>query len=678
MGVGLTLTGNADHSYFGQKVGEQLDYTDVVLHWSDNPTKFMKDRMRFIFTMGYNSANTTGASSLEGLEAMRLFPPNEDDVYVGLGDFYAGNLSDPVNVVEPTERLDILNGRLRIRELPTGPAASTLTKFLVTDANGVIHWRNVPTSPGGPGCEWINTPWDQTISSGIGTPVPGSTCPDRGWLYRIGYNGASNAKLNLFQNSNERNVISGLTTELITKTGSVQESYGIRSLVSPEAGQSAFASHGVWSWLREPTGAYGTGVYGKVTKTNTSSVTDMVGTWGSSRVESTGSATRVHGSYGEVVIIGAAQTSIGVSGRSDIASPSSTIAESIGINGVSVVSGSTATTASGGKFSSSTTNNGTITDGYGIQAISNKGSGFLSNSCGVFARGLNGTNNNYGVRAFAQGVSGSVNYGVHAGTGWNVNNVDWAGYFTGAVYSPYGTWQPSDENLKSNVADFDASTATDILNSIQLHTYRYDREQHPQMNLPEGDQLGVLAQELEAVLPNSVRTAVEPEVRNEEGELEYEAVEFKAVNYGSLIPYLIGAYQEEHRSRVALEERMGRLEDQLAACCANPDGVRSLPQGSNELTSLGNDLTGTHKLRIQPNPFNERTTVYYTVDSRGRTQLLANSSDGRELRVLQEANLEAGSYQFEWDTTSMAPGLYYVTLLVDGEPVVKKAVKVDR
>ncbi len=35
MGVGLTLTGNADHSYFGQKVGEQLDYTDVVLHWSD-------------------------------------------------------------------------------------------------------------------------------------------------------------------------------------------------------------------------------------------------------------------------------------------------------------------------------------------------------------------------------------------------------------------------------------------------------------------------------------------------------------------------------------------------------------------------------------------------------------------------------------------------------------------
>ena len=57
---------------------------------------------------------------------------------------------------------------------------------------------------------------------------------------------------------------------------------------------------------------------------------------------------------------------------------------------------------------------------------------------------------------------------------------------------------------------------------------------------------------------------------------------------------------------------------------------------------------------------------------------LANSSDGRDLRVLQEASLEAGSYQFEWDTTALAPGMYYVTLLVDGQPVVKKAVKVDR
>lgn len=83
----------------------------------------------------------------------------------------------------------------------------------------------------------------------------------------------------------------------------------------------------------------------------------------------------------------------------------------------------------------------------------------------------------------------------------------------------------------------------------------------------------------------------------------------------------------------------------------------------NQPSELDGSLNGNEKLRIQPNPFNESTTVYYTLDRGGRTQLLANSADGRELRVLQDANVEVGSYQFEWNTASLASGMYYVTLL---------------
>ncbi len=180
MGVGLTLTGNADHSYFGQKVGEQLDYTDVVLHWSDNPTKQLKDRMRFIFTSGYEEQATTGATSLEGLEAMRLYPVDNDNVNVGIGDFYAGNLLDPTNVIEPTERLDVLDGRVRIRQLPTDADANTLNRYMVVDNNGVVHWRTLPPAAT-PGCEWDRVQWNKTVISGLGAPDPNSTCPDRGW-----------------------------------------------------------------------------------------------------------------------------------------------------------------------------------------------------------------------------------------------------------------------------------------------------------------------------------------------------------------------------------------------------------------------------------------------------------------------------------------------------------------
>jgi len=48
------------------------------------------------------------------------------------------------------------------------------------------------------------------------------------------------------------------------------------------------------------------------------------------------------------------------------------------------------------------------------------------------------------------------------------------------------------------------------------------------------------------------------------------------------------------------------------------------------------------------------------------------------LNVLQEATLQAGDYQYAWHTTDLAPGTYYVTLLLNGEMVVKKAVKVTR
>lgn len=173
---------------------------------------------------------------------------------------------------------------------------------------------------------------------------------------------------------------------------------------------------------------------------------------------------------------------------------------------------------------------------------------------------------------------------------------------------------------------------------------------------------------------------------DEDGTLQHEAVEFKAVNYGSLIPYLVAAYQDERRNREELESRLDHLEQALAACCTNPDGARMLDQGLGQPSELDGSLNGNEKLRIQPNPFNERTTVFYRVEQAGRAQLLANCADGKELRVLQEAILEAGSYQYEWNTADLAPGVYYVTLLLDGQPVVKtslsrlsgKAVKVGR
>ena len=122
---GITFSGNSDQAYIGQRYAGD-DNTDFVIQWSDNVagSPWGTDRMKFVFCGGYNSSSHSGQSSIQGLEAMRLWPRDGDNVNVGIGDFSVPN-------TDPTERLHILDGRLRIEQLPDDPEARTLDQYTV-------------------------------------------------------------------------------------------------------------------------------------------------------------------------------------------------------------------------------------------------------------------------------------------------------------------------------------------------------------------------------------------------------------------------------------------------------------------------------------------------------------------------------------------------------------------
>lgn len=191
MDVGVTFTGNKDHGYVGQKPNGS-DYTDMVAHWSDNPGEHLKDRFRFIFTSGYDNHAATGAQSAEGLEFMRMWPSRYEDPRIGVGDFYAANLSDPVYVTEPTERVDMVNGRLRIRQLPGDNEAHERYKVMVVDdapypsgERGVVKWVDPSVFATAPDCEWtMNAAAPNHVSTAFGPADP--NCPDAGDAVGIG------------------------------------------------------------------------------------------------------------------------------------------------------------------------------------------------------------------------------------------------------------------------------------------------------------------------------------------------------------------------------------------------------------------------------------------------------------------------------------------------------------
>jgi len=628
---GITFTGNSDQAYIGQRYDDD-DNTDFVIQWSDNPngSPWGVDRMKFVFTTEYDPGDPRGAASVAGLEAIRLWPKSIDEVNVGIGDYTTAG-------VDPSERLDVLTGRVRIRQLPDDDACEEDYLVMVVDASsdpderGVVKWVDPSVLTGSPDCDWTmdaptNLMW--TATAGIGTTA---NCPELDWRVGIGTSQPA-FKLDVRHSDADLPVSGAIQAYLLA--GSASGATAVYAEVAPIGSAS----------VDNPTG-----VRGRV------SGVDYIG----------------KGVLGEAVAgpsDGNTLRAIGVEGTST--GPSSgTLTEGIGSTGkVFGASGGTVSFASG--VYGEVTCTGAVTTATAVEGIiTGSGASTARHGLSGFVYGQGVTTNAYGARLFANGGT-STNYGVYAeGSGSNA----FGGYFIGDTHvqgnlTVSGTYPGSDAMLKTDVQGLTDPLSTIAL--LQPKRYSFLSAQFPQLALPEGEHMGFVAQEVQAVLPGIVRSFHQPARFDSLGAEIAPSFNYLGVNYTEVIPLLVAGMQQQ-------QAQIAQLQAQLNACCASPsdDGTRSAMGSApdEKLTPSQERL-----LRIAPNPFTDRTTLYCTLERAGRMQLMANSSDGRDLRMLSEGQREAGEFQYEWSTEHLAPGVYYVTLLLDGEPVVKRAVKVGR
>jgi hypothetical protein len=196
--------------------------------------------------------------------------------------------------------------------------------------------------------------------------------------------------------------------------------------------------------------------------------------------------------------------------------------------------------------------------GTGVYAIANMGG--AGHRYGVEARGQNGTGNNYGLYASAFG--GNVAYGLYSSASGGTTN--WAGYFSGSLYST-GTYQGSDRKLKNDIHP--VTNALQLIKSLKPSTYVYKTAEYKQMELPEGTQFGLIADEVKTVFPSMVRQVVQPaRYENDDtrsGKILSEEVSFEAVNYTAMIPVLIAAMQEQQTTIEALQKKVEELEAKI-------------------------------------------------------------------------------------------------------------------
>jgi len=189
-------------------------------------------------------------------------------------------------------------------------------------------------------------------------------------------------------------------------------------------------------------------------------------------------------------------------------------------------------------------------EGYGVYGIHNSTGnyGYL----GTSDRGVEGGNNTSGN----YGAFGRAIYAVYGR-----DDLNYAGFFNGNVHVSGTFTNISDERFKENVQPF--KNALSKINLMNVHTFNFKQmAKEERLVLPEGEQIGLIAQELEEILPQLVTDEVYAFDRNrgiEGAEKDMDKLEYKGINYIGLIPVLIEAIKEQQEQ---IEEQLKQNEEQ--------------------------------------------------------------------------------------------------------------------
>jgi hypothetical protein len=119
--------------------------------------------------------------------------------------------------------------------------------------------------------------------------------------------------------------------------------------------------------------------------------------------------------------------------------------------------------------------------------------------------------------------------------------------------------------VKEDITDL--ADAMNIINQLHPKRFQYLQDgEYARMNLPQGEGHGLIAQDVEKVLPGLVKeTAFEPATaRPDSADPSTAAIpsgptNLKALNYTELIPILIKAIQEQQRQIDALKQTIEEL-----------------------------------------------------------------------------------------------------------------------
>jgi hypothetical protein len=284
---------------------------------------------------------------------------------------------------------------------------------------------------------------------------------------------------------------------------------------------------------------------------------------------------------------------------------------------------------------------------YGIHAVAEAGN-YPYGATGVsgLAWGVpGGAGDRYGVYG---NVSGGRNaYGVFGITGNALFNA--AGYFGGDVWA-YAYRTVSDRKFKQDIQP--VKHGLEQVLKLKPSVYTFKTSEYNGMHLPEGKQLGLIADEVKEVIPELVSQAVHPAEYDKEDKTKVISpeVKYEGVNYQGLIPVLIASVQQ---LKAENDKQQQQIEDLKAL-------VNKLTNGQ-PLNTLSN--TGALEQNV-PNPAGGSSTTirYHIPESAASATLTLTNAKGQVVKTMMIGN--KGTGQLNLNTQAFAAGTYHYSLYV--------------
>ena len=184
---------------------------------------------------------------------------------------------------------------------------------------------------------------------------------------------------------------------------------------------------------------------------------------------------------------------------------------------------------------------------------------------GIACRAINTANTDqvFGISSYVDGKDAISNViGIYSEPHGPKSTFLTSFYGAGNVNISGNYYSSSDAKLKQDIKPIQSMIGK--IMELKPSSYQYRTEEY-RMNLPKGNQFGLIAQEIQKVFPELVAVQVKPaSFDKESNEKLSDEVKYLGINYTGLIPIIISGVQEQQQRIKMLEEENEQLKKDIA------------------------------------------------------------------------------------------------------------------